>query len=202
MTCVETNFPRDIFVAKLDTAASLVNALEATPERRAALAQLALPPDSLDSAFFAPVAGPTLLVLNLWGELHIPLHRHNTAGFGVNLVVDGFMSWTDSHQGGQFGAWGDDELAARADALGLDPAVRAQLLAMVAALRADYTFCGAVQEAQVKATLRLIADRIPAGATLALVLPSCWQFDGTPTSATPTTRAGARRRWPGGRTCT
>ncbi len=180
VTCVETNFPRDIFVAKLDTGSSLVNALDGSPDRLAALAKLALPPESLTSSFLAPVSGPTLLVLNLWGELHIPLHRHNAGGFGVNLVVDGFMSWTDSHQGGQFGAWTDEEVAAQANAAGLNPAVRAQVMAMVVELRANYTFCGAADEAQVKANLRVIADRIPAGATLALLLPSCWQFDGTP----------------------
>ncbi len=180
VTCLETNFPRDIFVVKTDTASSLVNTLQATPERDAALSRLELPPESLVSGLFAPLNGPTLMVLNLWGELHIPTYRHNTYGFLVNLVVDGFMGWGDTHQGGDVAAWTDDAIAAQSSKLGLDAAMQARLLAVVGELRRDYTFAGQVGEAEVKASLRVIADHIPAGGTLALVLPSCWSFDGTP----------------------
>ena len=58
--------------------------------------------------------------------------------------------------------------------------MRDRLLAMVAELRRNYTFIAALQEAEVKANLRMIAAHIPPGATLALVLPSCWQFDLSP----------------------
>ena len=127
VTCLETNFPSDIFVAKLDTAASLINLLQGTPETLAAQARLELPPAALTSAFFAPVSGPTLLVLNLWGELHIRMYRHNQAGFFVHLVVDGFMGWGESHAGGDIAAWTDAALAAQADRSGLDPAVHASV---------------------------------------------------------------------------
>jgi FkbH-like protein len=179
VTCVETNFPRDIFVIKLDTPASLINLVQGGQERLAALAKLDFPPESLRSAFYGPVSGPTLLVLNLWGELHIPMYRHRDSGFFAHLVVSGFMGWGETYAGGDIAAWTDEALAAQADASNLDPAVRARLFDIVAELRRNYVFAGQVDEAQVKANLRVIADHVPAGATLALVLPSCWSFDGS-----------------------
>ena len=47
-----------------------------------------------------------------------------------------------------------------------------------------------MEEAQVKANLRAIASHIPPGATLALVLPSCWTFEGLPNQ-----RNMAHARW-------
>ena len=179
VTVVETNFPRDIFVIKLDTASSLVNLLQGDPATLSALARLDFPPEALVSGFMAPVSGPTLLVLNLWGELHISAYRHKVSGACVNLVVDGFMGWLHGHHGGNFAAWTDEQVAAQADAGKLGPAVRARLLAMVAELRQGWEFVGILLEAQVKASLRSIADRIPPGAALALVLPACVNADGS-----------------------
>ena len=179
VTVVETNFPRDMLVIKLDTAASLVNAVAGGDASRAALARLDYPPESLSSAFLAPVSGPTLLVLNLWGELHVPAHRHKAAGFHAHVVLDGFMGWEHGHTGGDIGAWTDEEIAAQAQSRGLDPAQHARVAALAQELRRDYVFTGPVLEAAVKANLRAIADRIPRGATLALVLPACGNADGT-----------------------
>ena len=179
VTCMETNFPHDIFVAKLDTASSLVNLLPGSAATPGDLARLEFPPDSLRSSFLAPISGPTLLVLNLWGELHIPMYRHTQAGFLAHLVIDGYMGWGDTHVGGDIAAWTDPAIAAQADASGLDLAMRARLAALVAELRANYTFAGQADEAQVKANVRTIADHIPPGATLALVLPSGFAHDGS-----------------------
>ena len=179
VTCVETNFGRDIFVIKTDTASSLVNLIDPAPERLAALARLELPPEALSTAFLAPVTGPTLLVLNLWGELHVPMQRHRTLGFFAHLVVSDFMGWGATYVGGDLASWTDAELDAGADRCRLDPAMRARLMALVAELRRDYAFAGQVAEAQVKANLDAIARAIPAGATLALLLPSCFNHDGS-----------------------
>ncbi len=190
VTVVETNFPHDIFVAKLDTAASLINLLPGSGATQADLAGLEFPPDALRSSFLAPVSGPTLLVLNLWGELHIPTYRHRQSGFLAHLVIDGYMGWGDGHAGGDIAAWSDAAIAAQADKAGLDPALRARLATLAANLRANYTFAGPVAEAQVKANLRVIADHIPPGATLALVLPSCFAYDGSVNA-----RNTAHARW-------
>ncbi len=179
VTCVETNFPRDMFVIKTDTSTSLVNLVQHDPGMLAGLAKLEFPPESLASGFLGPSAGRTLLVLNLWGELHIPRYRHRQTGLYVHLVVSDFMAWGDSHVGGDVAAWTDDALAAQADAAGLAPALRARLLDVVAELRAQYVFAGQIDEAGVKDNLGIIARHIPAGAELALVLPSSWQSDGS-----------------------
>jgi FkbH-like protein len=178
VTCVETNFSRGISGIKLDTAASLVNALQNDPDRCAALARLDYPAECWTSDFFAPVSGPTLLVLNLWGDLHIRMYRHKETGFFIHPVMPGFMGW-DKTEVGNLAAWTDDELAAQADADDLPPAERSRLFSFVGELRQNYTFEGHVGEEQTKANLRVIADAIPAGAVLALVLPSRFTSDGS-----------------------
>ncbi len=180
VTCVETNFSREMFIIKTDTASSLVNLLDGDADRLADLGKLGFPPESLQSSLFAPITGPTVLVLNLWGELHLPMVQHRERGFFAHVLVSDFMGWCHGHVGGNFAAWTDEQLQAQADSAKLDPAARERIMALVAELRANYVFMGQVAEAGVKANLRLIADRIPDGATLALVLPSCWSYDGSP----------------------
>ena len=110
----------------LDTSASLVNALQIDPDRSAALARLDYPPECSTSDFFAPVSGPTLFVLNLWGDLHIQMYRHNERGFFVHPILSGFMGWGKKDVG-DLTAWTDDELATQADADDLPPAERTRL---------------------------------------------------------------------------
>ena len=179
VTCVETNFPRDNLVIKLDTASSLVNLLERDAGRLAALARLGFPPESLTSSFMAPVSGPALLVLNLWGELHVPAQRHKRDGYFAHLVLNDFMGWEHGHQGGDLAAWTDCELAAKADSAGLDADQRARLATLAAELRAEFTYNGPIVGEQVQTGLRTIADHIPHGAILALVQPARWNADGT-----------------------
>ena len=180
VTVAETNFPVDIFVVKQDVATHLVNVLRQDAELNAAWARLECPAEALTSAFMAPTSGPTLLVLNTWGELHIPRYRHKRLGFGVHVTVTDFMGWVGNVHGGDIAAWTDAALDAQAEAKGLDPAMRARLHAVVAELRREYEFAGVIQDAEVRANLRAIAAAIPANATLALVLPSAISADGTP----------------------
>ena len=179
VTVAETNFSTDIFIVKQDMATHLVNVLRADPALNSAWARLEWPAEALTSDFMAPTSGPTLLVLNTWGELHIPRYRHRTLGFHVHLTVTGFMGWGETFHGGDIAAWTDEALDAQALAQGLDPALHARLRAVVAELRRDYEFAGVIQDAEVKANLHAIAERIPANATLALLLPSATSADGT-----------------------
>ena len=179
VTSVETNYVRDVFVVKLDVASSLVNLLSGDAATLEALAKLELGQEALRQSFFAPTTGPTLCVLNLWGELHIPMYRHRTLGFYVHLIVQDFMAWTETRSGGDFAAWTDAELEAQADTVGLQPDVRNRLFAFVAELRQNYDYAGQIQEQLVKENFRSIGEHIPKGATLALVLPSYCLPDGT-----------------------
>lgn len=180
VTCVETNSVSDIFLIKCELSTHLVYALRGDPTVNDALSKLGHTPESLQTRFFEPSSGRTLLVLNLWGDLHMPRYRHKEGGFHVHVTVEGFMGWGDNHVGGELDAWTDAELNAHADELQLKPDARARLFEVVNELRRNYVFAGVMNEAEIKANLREIADHIPSGATLALLLPSLSQADGSP----------------------
>jgi FkbH-like protein len=183
VTCVETNYTiDDIFIIKQDLSTNFVNALLQDDNLNSELGKLGFPPDGLTSAFLAPVSGPTLLVLDLWGELYVPLYRHKDLGFFVHVTLQGFMGWADNHAGGDLAAWTEEQLNAEADTLRLAPAARARLFDVVGELRRNYVFAGVIDAQAVKANLRVIAERIPAGANLVFVLPSGFSPDGSPRS--------------------
>jgi FkbH-like protein len=180
VTCAETNtVTQSVFVLKCDLSTHLVHALRGDPSVHAALVALGNTPESLETKFFAPTSGRTLLILNLWGELHIPRYRHKADGFYVHVTVEGFMGWSEHRVGGELTAWSEAELNSKADDLELKPEVRKKLFKVVDELRENYLFCGVMKEDDIEENLNEIANQIPGGALLTLLLPTRLRLDRT-----------------------
>ena len=99
VTCVETNFGRDIFVNKLDTGASLVNALEATPEQKASLERLALSLRAWRQASSLRWKAPLCSCSISGASCIFPSTGIMRAGSASTWSSTAFMSWTEAHQG-------------------------------------------------------------------------------------------------------
>jgi hypothetical protein len=140
--------------------------------------ELQIPVDALKTEFFQPISGNALLVLNLWGEIHVPRYRHKRHGHFVHVVVQNFIEGTEDNHSGDLTAWSDQALHARADREKLSDDSRSRLFLIVNTLRKDYTFSGQIDKQGLKSNLRTIVESVPTRAQLAIVLPSCFEHTG------------------------
>jgi hypothetical protein len=162
----ETNEYRAAIYLQRDSSTLALPALgEPPPGFDEAVTPLQLTAADFASKFFAPAPPGSVLVCSTWGDLYLPVYRHQQTGVAIPVTVDspGDLTTID-----------DDALARALVEANANEATTGRVRDLASALRAGYTWERRLSVGAAAEIIRKIFERVPDGARLFFILPHEW----------------------------
>lgn len=164
-----TNYPKGAFLMRLDNTINLGLSLSPLNDNlKQELAALQLNQnDFSDDMFSIPVPSGSLFIITTWGDLYLPVYRHNILGVEISMAL-----WAPGI---------NDLTQATPDQLEqyfisrrnfFTEERKAHVGNVAKHLAAHYTFIGITRENSLRTHLRRVFERIPKDCQLAVILPS------------------------------
>jgi hypothetical protein len=166
---VETDDYRGPLFVQRDSSALVAPALGGAPPGFCdAVAALGYEAADFAGTFLDPAAPGSIIVYSPGGDVYLPVYRHKVQGFAIPVNVDIYEDLTTI---------ADDALGKALAKIAADD--QAKITAIVAALRAHYSWESRLPLAEALDIVRGIFERIPRGARFLLILPYEWvKWDG------------------------
>ncbi len=168
---VQTNHVSSAFFLRQDTTPNMVLSLSQLDEEiEKEIDTLALNQKYFNFSFFAAPQPGTLFVLSAWGDLYMPVYRHNTLDFEISMGLGAGMQ--DLTQISSL------ELENYLNQKAFPEEEREQARKVVQYLAANYTNVGS-GEITLRRNWKKIVERIPQDCFLAVILPNYRRGDDT-----------------------
>ncbi len=162
----ETNYVNGVFLVRKDATTNMaLGSSELTPEIKSELKALALNEADFNGGIFKEAAPGTLFVMSTWGDIYLPVYRHNRLGFEVNVAlrVYGIHDLTRA----------TPEILTRYFIQQKYNEETCEQVRQVAAhLKQHYTCVGRIQEGAARENWRKIFEKIPKDCALVVILPN------------------------------
>jgi hypothetical protein len=109
-------------------------------------------------------------VISTWGDVYLPVYRHNTLGFEIEAVL-----WHADKEVWNLAEATDEDLGTYFDRHAFPAAMREQIRHVARRLSADYTYVGKASRGALLRNWKTLLARIPEDCLAAIVLPNCYK---------------------------